>query len=144
MSEQQIFLTLDNDAIVSTPELNLVLEKAKGLSDLEIVICFKNGITRIKNVFIAGLFLLYKERNLRFNLSGAIGDRADLFSDTTHSDELKQYLAHIAFLYGKSDPRWIGGFSYDEKADLTVSRVFAPVLYVDEDTINSIFNSKEG
>lgn len=141
---QQIFVSLDNDAIVSTPELNLVLEKAKGLSDLEIVIHFKNGITRIKNVFIAGLFLLYKERNLRFNLSGAIGYRADLFSDTTHSVELKQYLAHIAFLYGKPDPRWIGGFSYDEKADLTVSRVFAPVLYVDKDTINSIFNSKEG
>ena len=90
---QQIFVSLDNDTIVSTPELNLVLEKAKGLSDLEIVIHFKNGITRIKNVFIAGLFLLYKERNLRFNLSGAIGYREDLFSDTTHFVELKQYLA---------------------------------------------------
>lgn len=140
---QQIFVSLDNDAIVSTPELNLVLEKAKHQSDLEIVIRFKNGITRIKSVFIAGLFLLYKERNLRFNLSGAIGDRADLFSDTTHLVELKQYLAHIAFLYGKPDPRWIGGFSYDEKTDLTATRVFAPVLYIDKDTINSIFKPND-
>ena len=151
-------MLLDNDAFVSIPELNKVLESSKDTVWEEVNIFFQNPVDRFDIAFIGGLFLLHKTEGKRFILSG--DNTAGVYGESHHTAELMQYLAQIQELYGskkvggedwiriqKSNPNR----TYLSPSDLSKDEVnllytpkFAPIFYIDSTTLQEFFSNRKG
>ena len=65
---------IENSAFVSAKDLDKVLTVCEPLTENQVVsIRFERAVERIDIVFVGGLFLLYKQKKLKFDLSGVCG-----------------------------------------------------------------------
>lgn len=126
---------LENNPIVSNTELNIILEFGRKYQNEEIKIEFKNPISKIDIVFIAGIILLAQQNSLKYWISypGPIFKR--IF-------ELRHYLKQFQELYGRE---WTHYFTYIKGIenlydnDFVASESFAPIVQIDQKIIESFF-----
>lgn len=129
----------NKDCFISISELNCVFRESAGCEDCLCKVIFQNAVDRIDVAFIGGLFLLYKEHGIRFNLTGCMDDRGGIFRNHDHINEIKQCLTQLRFMYDV-EPHWI------RIAEITPSRddvhftsLFAPLLYIDKSSLDTLF-----
>jgi len=138
MSDLFTALKIEHLSIISIPELNQVLSAAKGYNLVSID--FKNHIERIDIAFIAGLLLYSRQTKTRFHISYKQNSIERIF-------EVRQYLKQYEELYGE---HWNTAIAYFQDIstlgdkDLVGSRSFAPIIFIDRDTIDSFFRSAAG
>lgn len=138
MSDYEM-MTLDNESFVSIKELNLVIKKSATVSTEVLAIRMSSPVERFDYVFVGGLFLLFIEYGIRFNITGPIGERGDLFQSFSYQNELKQCLSQLNYMYHK-DPHWIriAGINLPDKK-YHKSSLFAPILFIDKLLIDDLF-----
>lgn len=132
-------LSIENKATVSVEELNQILmqlPEREGVVEFE----FGDSVKMIDIVFFGGLFLLNRMYGTRFIMNKsnvALG---------SESFEISHYLEQLKYLYYQnSNPE--ATFDFIEipgikPSQLVTSSSFAPILYIDDTSINQIF-SKE-
>lgn len=137
--EAAVVIPVANGKFVTARELNVVLGEVEERNDQLIDILFKNEIDRIDIMFIAGLYLLYKDRKLRFRLSQEGVKKGIVLGGDNSFFELKNYLGHLDFLYGETDPNWFTSIKHS-KSDAKAAHVYSPILFIDKDTLGCLFN----
>src|SRR6478752_6172105 len=106
-------LDIKNRPVISTAELNKVLDFQKLNGDDDILIMFSNEIIKIDIVFIAGIILLSKQANKKFDI--------DYRGKCDNIFEVRHYLKQFQNLYGGDWKDFfisIKGIQYLSEADL--------------------------
>ena len=136
---------LQNNPFVSTKELDSVLTVCSKLEKQVVFIHFERIVDQIDIVFVGGLFLLYKQKGLKFLLTGIAGPSGNLVFDPIYGNGVhafKQYIDQIKELYAPEDD-WL---SFYGKGDVRTKKVeaptvYAPVLYIDEKNLDCFFET---
>lgn len=130
---------------LSIKSLNTVLiEVMKNPAADELVIEFQKEITKLDIVFIAGLFLIYKECNKTFilNFNGGIID--DEFYKFYQFLKQNEYLTNVPvdhFITKRTINRKKPKYGINETY-FVCSKSFAPMLLINEDSFDKIFIDK--
>lgn len=141
--EEVFFLQVSNQTFVSISELNQVINACSNRSNTTCAIQMSNPVDRIDIAFVGGLFLLFKERAIRFNITGRVND-GEVFSTTSnHKEEYYQCLSQLHSLY-HDDVHWIrvAGVRAPEE-DVVLTLLFSPLLLIDESSLYELFNNNE-
>lgn len=135
-------INLPNSHRISVTELNTILNSGK-LHGSSLDIYFENNVGRIDIVFVAGLLLANKTYGTKFsiNYEGSIGNKSE-----KRWEEISQYLQQFDMLYNERWDRAIDRFRGIENTslkDFVASKSFAPILLINEETINSLFDDSK-
>ena len=142
MEREVVYCQVENQPVVSIAELNQIIRFCSGRSNVTCAIKMNNLVDRIDIAFIGGLYLLFKEQNIVFNVTGC-GYRGDLFKEKTHLDELKQILSQLNTLY-LCDPHWIRVAEIVTPDEVVFETpLFAPLLYISSKNLDNLFK-KDG
>ena len=139
---------LKNDRFVSVKELDMVLTVCSILQNQVVTIRFEQIVDTIDIAFVGGLFLLYKQRSLKFMLTGVCGQYHDMVFDPfrgTGFHAFFQYLQQIKELY-TPEVDWLDisrSKDYITNKDKVESpTVYAPILFIDENSFDCFFEEK--
>lgn len=128
-------MEINNDKVVSTNELNKVLNPEPQENSQDTVeVQFKNEIEKIDIVFIAGLILYHRLFGVNFRISYP--------HQFNRIFEVRQYLRQFEKIF---DQNWTGIFNTFQgiknltDVDNVSSESFAPILLIDENSIDNIF-----
>ena len=138
---------LKNNEFVSVEELDMVLTICSELQNQVVTIRFEEAVDSIDIVFVGGLFLLYRQKGLKFMLSGVCGPYHDMVFDPFSGNGFHayfQYLNQINELYAP-EVDWLDtsrNNDYVTKSKVESAAVYAPVLFIDDKSFESFFDEK--
>ena len=144
---------IQNNKIVSTKELNIVVEFLKGKNLVELEIYFEGIIEKIDIVFIAGLILYNKCYNTKFSVQYKEYDEYERLTQTINETtfdtrtfsrifEVRHYLKQFQEIF---KIEWTDVFNRFKgiqpltENDFIASRSFAPIIFVSKDNIKKFF-----